>query len=87
MDPSLPAQLLHGDEDLSHPGGSGGFSSSSHRFHHILHLAISSGEQEKLAQVRGAPGGAEEVALSSVGSSEPWRGGTRLMPAPIAGPF
>ncbi|XP_053813966.1 chromosome transmission fidelity protein 18 homolog [Vidua chalybeata] len=50
MDPSLPAQLLLGDEDLSHPGGSGGFNSSSHRFHHILHLSISSGEQEKLAQ-------------------------------------
>ncbi|XP_017589763.1 PREDICTED: chromosome transmission fidelity protein 18 homolog, partial [Corvus brachyrhynchos] len=50
MDPSLPAQLLLGDEDLSHPGGSAGFNSSSHRFHHILHLSISSGEQEKLAQ-------------------------------------
>uniref|UniRef100_A0A8C3NBM4 Chromosome transmission fidelity protein 18 homolog n=1 Tax=Geospiza parvula TaxID=87175 RepID=A0A8C3NBM4_GEOPR len=50
MDPSLPAQLLLGDEDLSHPGGSGGFTSSSHRFQHILHLSISSGEQEKLAQ-------------------------------------
>ncbi|XP_064582324.1 chromosome transmission fidelity protein 18 homolog isoform X1 [Zonotrichia leucophrys gambelii] len=47
MDPSLPAQLQLGDEDLSHPGG---FNSSSHRFHHILHLSISSGEQEKLAQ-------------------------------------
>ncbi|NXQ29663.1 CTF18 protein, partial [Alaudala cheleensis] len=50
MDPSLPAQLLLGDEDLSHPGGSGGFNSSSQRFHHILQLSISSGEQEKLAQ-------------------------------------
>ncbi|XP_027606962.2 chromosome transmission fidelity protein 18 homolog [Pipra filicauda] len=50
MDPSLPAQLLVGDEDLSHFGGSSGFSSSSQRFHHILHLAVSSGEQEKLAQ-------------------------------------
>ncbi|XP_068886139.1 chromosome transmission fidelity protein 18 homolog [Aphelocoma coerulescens] len=50
MDPSLPAQLLLGDEDLSHPGGSAGFNSSSHRFHHVLHLSISSGEQEKLAQ-------------------------------------
>ncbi|NWH93293.1 CTF18 protein, partial [Aegithalos caudatus] len=50
MDPSLPAQLLLGDEDLAHPEGSGGFNSSSHRFHHILHLSISSGEQEKLAQ-------------------------------------
>ncbi|KAL2298846.1 hypothetical protein Nmel_014452, partial [Mimus melanotis] len=50
MDPSLPAQLLLGDEDLSHPGGSGSFSSSSQRFHHILQLSISSGEQDKLAQ-------------------------------------
>ncbi|NWI78122.1 CTF18 protein, partial [Dryoscopus gambensis] len=50
MDPSLPAQLLPGEEDLSHAGGSAGFNSSSHRFHHILHLSISSGEQEKLAQ-------------------------------------
>lgn len=51
MDPTLPAQLLVGDEDLSHLGGTAGFNTSSHRFHHILHLAISSGEQEKLAQV------------------------------------
>ncbi|NXO64163.1 CTF18 protein, partial [Phainopepla nitens] len=50
MDPSLPAQLLLGDEDLSHPGGSRGFNSSSHRFHHILQLSISSGEPDKLAQ-------------------------------------
>ncbi|KAJ7422527.1 Chromosome transmission fidelity protein 18 like protein [Willisornis vidua] len=50
MDPSLPAQLLVGDEDLAHFGGPSGLSSSSQRFHHILHLAISSGEQEKLAQ-------------------------------------
>uniref|UniRef100_A0A8C6JV08 Chromosome transmission fidelity protein 18 homolog n=1 Tax=Melopsittacus undulatus TaxID=13146 RepID=A0A8C6JV08_MELUD len=50
MDPALPAQLLVGDEDLSHLGGKAGFSASSHRFYHILHLAVSSGEQEKLAQ-------------------------------------
>ncbi|XP_072734072.1 chromosome transmission fidelity protein 18 homolog isoform X2 [Ciconia boyciana] len=50
MDPALPAQLLVGDEDLSHLGGTAGFNASSHRFHHILHLAVSSGEQEKLAQ-------------------------------------
>lgn len=56
MDPALPAQLLVGDEDLSHLGGKAGFSASSHRFHHILHLAVSSGEQEKLAQVE-QPGG------------------------------
>lgn len=51
MDPALPAQLLAGDEDLSHLRGTAGFNASSHRFHHILHLAVSSGEQEKLAQV------------------------------------
>ncbi|XP_068279462.1 chromosome transmission fidelity protein 18 homolog [Nyctibius grandis] len=50
MDPALPAQLLVGDEDLLHLRGTTGFSASSHRFHHILHLAVSSGEQEKLAQ-------------------------------------
>ncbi|XP_064317477.1 chromosome transmission fidelity protein 18 homolog isoform X2 [Phalacrocorax carbo] len=50
MDPALPAQLLVGDEDLSHLGRTSGFNTSSHRFHHILHLALSSGEQEKLAQ-------------------------------------
>ncbi|GAB0196474.1 chromosome transmission fidelity protein 18 [Grus japonensis] len=50
MDPALPTQLLVGDEDLSHLGGTAGFNASSHRFHYILHLAISSGEQEKLAQ-------------------------------------
>ncbi|XP_042654355.1 chromosome transmission fidelity protein 18 homolog isoform X2 [Tyto alba] len=50
MDPALPTQLLVGDEDLSHLGGTAGFNASSHRFHHILHLAVSSGEQEKLAQ-------------------------------------
>lgn len=54
MDPSLPAQLLLEDEDLAQPGGSGGLNSSSHRFHHILHLSISLGEQDKLAQVRAA---------------------------------
>uniref|UniRef100_A0A663NCG8 Chromosome transmission fidelity protein 18 homolog n=1 Tax=Athene cunicularia TaxID=194338 RepID=A0A663NCG8_ATHCN len=50
MDPALPTQLLVGDEDLLHLGGTAAFNASSHRFHHILHLAISSGEQEKLAQ-------------------------------------
>ncbi|XP_074742288.1 chromosome transmission fidelity protein 18 homolog isoform X2 [Strix uralensis] len=50
MDPALPTQLLVGDEDLSHLGGTAAFNASSHRFHHILHLAVSSGEQEKLAQ-------------------------------------
>lgn len=59
MDPALPTQLLVGHEDLSHLGGTAGFNVSSQRFHHILHLAVSSGEQEKLAQVeqpRGHPG-------------------------------
>uniref|UniRef100_A0A8D0FKX4 Chromosome transmission fidelity protein 18 homolog n=1 Tax=Strix occidentalis caurina TaxID=311401 RepID=A0A8D0FKX4_STROC len=50
MDPALPTQLLVGDEDLSHLRGTAAFNASSHRFHHILHLAVSSGEQEKLAQ-------------------------------------
>ncbi|XP_050762128.1 chromosome transmission fidelity protein 18 homolog [Gymnogyps californianus] len=50
MDPALPTHLLVGDEDLSHLGRTAAFNASSHRFHHILHLAISSGEQEKLAQ-------------------------------------
>uniref|UniRef100_A0A8C0AV45 Chromosome transmission fidelity factor 18 n=1 Tax=Buteo japonicus TaxID=224669 RepID=A0A8C0AV45_9AVES len=50
MDPALPTQLLVGHEDLSHLGGTAGFNVSSQRFHHILHLAVSSGEQEKLAQ-------------------------------------
>ncbi|KAK2533628.1 Chtf18 [Columba guinea] len=50
MDPALPTQLLVGDEDLAHLGGTAGFNVSSQRFHHILHLATSSGEQEKLAQ-------------------------------------
>lgn len=51
MDPALPTQLLVGDEDLAHLGGTAGFNVSSQRFHHVLHLATSSGEHEKLAQV------------------------------------
>ncbi|XP_071617349.1 chromosome transmission fidelity protein 18 homolog [Heliangelus exortis] len=47
MDPALPTQFLVGDEDLV---GMGSLTTSSHRFHRILHLAVSSGEQEKLAQ-------------------------------------
>ncbi|OPJ87436.1 chromosome transmission fidelity 18-like protein [Patagioenas fasciata monilis] len=50
MDTALPTQLLVGDEDLAHLGGTAGFNVSSQRFHHVLHLATSSGEQEKLAQ-------------------------------------
>ncbi|XP_054017272.1 chromosome transmission fidelity protein 18 homolog [Dryobates pubescens] len=49
-DPSLPAQLLVEEGALPHRGGAAGSSASSQRFLHILHLAISSGEQEKLAQ-------------------------------------
>lgn len=79
MDPSLSAQLLLGDEDLSHPGGSAGFNSSSHRFHHILHLSISSGEQEKLAQVRGE---SRVLEQSSMGSSESQRGALLERPPP-----
>ncbi|XP_075292983.1 chromosome transmission fidelity protein 18 homolog isoform X2 [Opisthocomus hoazin] len=50
MDPALPAQLLVGDENISLLGATAGGNASSHRFHRILHLAVSSGEQEKLAQ-------------------------------------
>ncbi|XP_054246859.1 chromosome transmission fidelity protein 18 homolog [Indicator indicator] len=50
VEATLPAQLLVGDGDLPHLGGAAGFTAASLRFHRILHLAISSGEQEKLAQ-------------------------------------
>ncbi|NXI72017.1 CTF18 protein, partial [Anseranas semipalmata] len=50
MDPALPNQLLADEDDLSHLGGKAGLNASSHRFHRVLHLASSSGEQEKLAQ-------------------------------------
>ncbi|XP_024068213.2 chromosome transmission fidelity protein 18 homolog isoform X2 [Terrapene carolina triunguis] len=52
MDPSLPNQiLLGGDADLLNmAGGRAGLNASTQRFHHILHLATSSGEQEKLTQ-------------------------------------
>ncbi|XP_074867102.1 chromosome transmission fidelity protein 18 homolog isoform X2 [Carettochelys insculpta] len=52
MDPSLPNQILFGgDADLLNTsGGRAGLSASTQRFHHILHLATSSGEQEKLSQ-------------------------------------
>uniref|UniRef100_A0A8C0JA05 Chromosome transmission fidelity factor 18 n=1 Tax=Chelonoidis abingdonii TaxID=106734 RepID=A0A8C0JA05_CHEAB len=52
MDPSLPNQiLLGGDADLLNiSGGRAGLNASTQRFHHILHLTTSSGEQEKLTQ-------------------------------------
>nr|XP_047916907.1 chromosome transmission fidelity protein 18 homolog [Anser cygnoides] len=50
MDPTLPNQLLADEDDLSHLGAKAGLNASSHRFHRVLHLASSSGEQEKLAQ-------------------------------------
>ncbi|NXK51855.1 CTF18 protein, partial [Chauna torquata] len=50
MDPTLPNQLLADEDNLSHLGGKAGLNASSHRFHRVLHLASSSGEQEKLAQ-------------------------------------
>uniref|UniRef100_A0A8C8SAR7 Chromosome transmission fidelity protein 18 homolog n=1 Tax=Pelusios castaneus TaxID=367368 RepID=A0A8C8SAR7_9SAUR len=52
MDPSLPNQIfLGGDADvLNMPGGRAGLNASAQRFLHILHLATSSGEQEKLTQ-------------------------------------
>ncbi|XP_035195375.1 chromosome transmission fidelity protein 18 homolog isoform X2 [Oxyura jamaicensis] len=50
MDPTLPNQLLADEDDLSHLGVKAGLNASCHRFHRVLHLASSSGEQEKLAQ-------------------------------------
>jgi len=70
MDPALPAQLLVGDEDLSLLGATAGGNASSHRFHRILHLAVSSGEQEKLAQV----GPAEESGLAGMLGWDPASG-------------
>lgn len=51
MDPSLPNHLLADEDELSHLGVRTALTASSHRFHRVLHLASSSGEQEKLAQV------------------------------------
>lgn len=70
MDPALPTQLLVGDEDLSHLGGTAGFNVSSQRFHHILHLAISSGEQEKLTQVEQPWGGPRSFPLLCCAGAE-----------------
>ncbi|XP_075755921.1 chromosome transmission fidelity protein 18 homolog [Pelodiscus sinensis] len=52
MDPSLPnPSLLGGDADgLNVSGGRAGLNAATQRFHHVLHLATSSGEQEKLTQ-------------------------------------
>ncbi|XP_019476166.1 chromosome transmission fidelity protein 18 homolog, partial [Meleagris gallopavo] len=50
MDPSLPNHLLADEDELSHLGVRTALTASSHRFHRVLHLASSSGEQEKLAQ-------------------------------------
>nr|XP_009668680.1 PREDICTED: chromosome transmission fidelity protein 18 homolog [Struthio camelus australis] len=49
MDPALPNQLLGGDDGLLHLGVKAGFT-ASHRFHRILHLAVTTGEHEKLTQ-------------------------------------
>lgn len=51
MDPSLPNHLLADEDEVSHLGVRTALTASSHRFHRVLHLASSSGEQEKLAQV------------------------------------
>ncbi|XP_031462463.1 chromosome transmission fidelity protein 18 homolog isoform X1 [Phasianus colchicus] len=50
MDPSLPNHLLADEDELSHLGVRTALTASSHRFHRVLHLASSLGEQEKLAQ-------------------------------------
>lgn len=50
MDPSLPNHLLADEDEVSHLGVRTALTASSHRFHRVLHLASSSGEQEKLAQ-------------------------------------
>ncbi|POI26479.1 hypothetical protein CIB84_009771, partial [Bambusicola thoracicus] len=50
MDPLLPHHLLADEDEASHLGVRTALTASSHRFHHVLHLASSSGEQEKLAQ-------------------------------------
>lgn len=50
MDPSLPNHLLADEDEMSHLGVRTALTASSHRFHRVLHLASSSGEQEKLAQ-------------------------------------
>uniref|UniRef100_A0A8B9QMG7 Chromosome transmission fidelity protein 18 homolog n=1 Tax=Apteryx owenii TaxID=8824 RepID=A0A8B9QMG7_APTOW len=49
-DPALPNQLLGGDDGLLHLGAKAAFNTASHRFHRILHLAVTAGEHEKLAQ-------------------------------------
>ncbi|XP_021267350.1 chromosome transmission fidelity protein 18 homolog [Numida meleagris] len=50
MDPALPNLLLADEDEVSHLGARAALTASSHRFHRVLHLASSSGEQEKLAQ-------------------------------------
>ncbi|XP_072205167.1 chromosome transmission fidelity protein 18 homolog isoform X2 [Excalfactoria chinensis] len=50
MDPSLPNHLMADEDEVSHLGVRTALTASSHRFHRVLHLASSSGEQEKLAQ-------------------------------------
>uniref|UniRef100_A0A8D0L4C1 Chromosome transmission fidelity protein 18 homolog n=1 Tax=Sphenodon punctatus TaxID=8508 RepID=A0A8D0L4C1_SPHPU len=52
IDPSMPDHILAGGDGnlLSVTGGRVALSASAQRFHHILHLAMSSGEHEKLTQ-------------------------------------
>lgn len=71
MDPTLPNQLLADEDDLSHLGVKAGLNASSHRFHRVLHLASSSGEQEKLAQVEQPGGESQGCELLSVLLSVP----------------
>ncbi|XP_065588837.1 chromosome transmission fidelity protein 18 homolog isoform X1 [Cyrtonyx montezumae] len=49
MDPTLPNSLLADEDEISYRGGRA-LTASSHCFLRVLHLASSSGEQEKLAQ-------------------------------------
>ncbi|XP_062444111.1 chromosome transmission fidelity protein 18 homolog [Rhea pennata] len=50
VDPALPNQLLGDDDSLLHLGTKTSFNTASHRFHHVLHLAVAVGEPEKLTQ-------------------------------------
>lgn len=81
MDPALPTQLLVGDEDLAHLGGTAGFNASSQRFHHVLHLAMASGEQEKLAQVEQMVWGRKSQAVPARARMAPDLGGPWLVGA------
>ncbi|XP_053132152.1 chromosome transmission fidelity protein 18 homolog isoform X2 [Hemicordylus capensis] len=52
MDPLVPTHIFAGGSDglFSQAPGRGSLNASTQRFHHILHLSVSSGEHEKLTQ-------------------------------------